>query len=66
IGYDPSVSLRQIGNDGYFLGRVPEKTNQTTENQRIPKTELTISPAMLKGLQIAYARDFEIYDTIGS
>jgi len=30
-----------------------------------PKAELSLSPDLLKELQNAYARDFEIYDTIG-
>ncbi|MBE9476214.1 MAG: hypothetical protein IME92_03650 [Proteobacteria bacterium] len=30
-----------------------------------PKAELSLSPALLKELQNAYARDFEIYNTIG-
>lgn len=56
----------QLGTLVAFLEERLKKQIKLPKTNVSPKTELSISPAMLKELQNAYTRDFEIYDTIRS
>lgn len=54
----------QMGNMVAFLEKRLKKQIKLPHSNVSPKAELSLSPALLKELQNAYARDFEIYETI--
>jgi len=49
-----------------FLEERLKKQIKLPKTNVSPKAELSLSPTLLKELQNAYARDFEIYETIGT
>ncbi len=56
----------QLGTMVAFLEERLKKQIKLPKTNVSPKTELSISPTLLKDLQKTYARDFEIYNTIGN
>lgn len=56
----------QIGTMVAFMENRLKKQIKLPQTNVSPKAELSLSPALLKELQNAHARDFEIYDTIGT
>ncbi|MBL4749655.1 MAG: gamma-glutamyl kinase [Amylibacter sp.] len=48
-----------------FMEKRLKKQIKLPHSNVSPKAELSLSPALLKELQNSYARDFEIYETIG-
>lgn len=48
-----------------FMAKRLKKQIKLPHSNVSPKAELSLSPALLKELQNTYARDFEIYETIG-
>ncbi len=65
MGMTHLFRYNQIGTMVGFLEDRLKKQIKLPQTNVSPKAELSLSPALLKELQNAYTRDFEIYDTIG-